>query len=354
MVATPTKETQQSPSTQRRKETILSPRFYTTDFEAMAKMDITDSEADYQAILEEFKADYNRRHFRRDKDFDQSWEHLDDRTKQAFRVFLEGSCTSEFSGFLLYKEIAVKLKDKSPLMAECFSLMSRDEARHAGFLNKAMPDFNLQIDLSVLSKSKQYVYFAPKFIFYATYLSEKIGYWRYIKIHQHLAKNPENRIYPIFKFFENWCQDENRHGDFCNLLLKSQPQFVSDWRAKLWCRFFLLSVFATMYLNDICNRSDFYEAIGLDTQQYVEAVLRDTNEESARAFPVILDLENPKFWSCLEKCVAINGKLKAIAESNQPKVIKKLRALPHYVANGWQFVTMYLLKPIDVDKAAVL
>jgi magnesium-protoporphyrin IX monomethyl ester (oxidative) cyclase len=352
MVATLTRDTSQS--TQKRKETILSPRFYTTDFEALANMDISDSEEDYKAILEEFRADYNRRHFRRDKEFEQSWEHLDDRTRQAFRVFLEGSCTSEFSGFLLYKEIAVKIKDKSPIMAECFSLMSRDEARHAGFLNKAMPDFNLQLDLSVLSKSKKYVYFAPKFIFYATYLSEKIGYWRYIKIHQHLAKHPEHRVYPLFKFFENWCQDENRHGDFCYLLLKSQPQFLNDWRAKLWCRFFLLSVFATMYLNDICNRSDFYEAIGLDTRKYVDAVLRDTNKEAAVAFPVILDLDNPKFWSCLAKCEANNAKLKAIAESDQPKAIKKLRALPHYISNGLQFAKMYLLKPIEVDKAAVL
>lgn len=45
------------------KETILTPRFYTTDFEAMAKMDIADNEAELRAILEEFRADYNRHLF---------------------------------------------------------------------------------------------------------------------------------------------------------------------------------------------------------------------------------------------------------------------------------------------------
>lgn len=329
------------------KETILTPRFYTTDFEEMAKMDISPNEDELRAILEEFRIDYNRHHFVRTEEFDQSWDHIDGETRQLFVEFLERSCTAEFSGFLLYKELSRKLKDKSPLLAECFSLMSRDEARHAGFLNKAMSDFNLSLDLGFLTKSRSYTFFKPKFIFYATYLSEKIGYWRYITIFRHLEAHPEDRIYPIFRFFDNWCQDENRHGDFFDAIMRAQPQFLNDWKAKLWSRFFLLSVFATMYLNDI-QRAGFYKALGLDAREYDIHVIKKTNESAAKVFPVILDVEKPEFYDRLDVCIANNQKLSAIVNSSTPKPLQLLQKLPYYVSNGWQLLRLYLMKPIEV------
>ncbi|MEB3342312.1 magnesium-protoporphyrin IX monomethyl ester (oxidative) cyclase [Okeania sp.] len=328
------------------KETILTPRFYTTDFDEMAKMDISVNEDELLAILEEFRVDYNRHHFVRDEKFDQSWEHIDGDTRRLFVEFLERSCTAEFSGFLLYKELGRRLKDKSPVLAECFTLMSRDEARHAGFLNKAMSDFNLSLDLGFLTKSRKYTFFKPKFIFYATYLSEKIGYWRYITIYRHLEAHPEDRIYPIFHFFESWCQDENRHGDFFDAIMRAKPDILNDWQAKLWCRFFLLSVFATMYLNDV-QRADFYAAIGLNARDYDKYVIEKTNETSGRVFPMILDVESPEFYERLEVCVKNNEKLTAIANSNQPGFVKFFQKLPLYVSNGWQFLKLYLMKPIE-------
>lgn len=328
------------------KDTILTPRFYTTDFDEMAKMDISVNEDELRAILEEFRVDYNRRHFVRDEQFDQSWEHIDGETRRLFVEFLERSCTAEFSGFLLYKELSRKLKDKSPLLAECFLLMSRDEARHAGFLNKAMADFNLQLDLGFLTKSKKYTFFKPKFIFYATYLSEKIGYWRYITIYRHLEAHPENRVYPLFNFFENWCQDENRHGDFFDAIMRAQPSILKDWRARLWCRFFLLSVFATMFLNDI-QRSGFYAALGLDAREYDIHVIKKTNETAARVFPVMLNVEHPEFFQRLDHCTENNVKLAQIAESNAPGVVKFFRKLPLYVSSGIELIRLYFMKPID-------
>ncbi|XFA73177.1 magnesium-protoporphyrin IX monomethyl ester (oxidative) cyclase [Thermosynechococcaceae cyanobacterium Okahandja] len=357
-------------------ETILTPRFYTTDFEAMAAMSITKNEAELQAILEEFRTDYNRHHFVRDAEFEQSWDHIDGETRQLFIEFLERSCTAEFSGFLLYKELSRKLKDRNPVLAECFALMSRDEARHAGFLNKAMSDFNLSLDLGFLTQSRSYTYFEPEFIFYATYLSEKIGYWRYITIYRHLEKHPEHRIYPIFRFFENWCQDENRHGDFFDAIMRSQPQMLDRPRTlwqkikefplslsgrkwaryfmvcwlppTLWCRFFLLSVFATMYLNDL-QRAKFYAAIGLDAREYDREVIAKTNETAGRVFPIILDVDHPEFYARLEKCVENNAKLSNISQTGGGF----LKKLPLYLSNLTQMIKLFLL-PVKAPTPSVV
>jgi magnesium-protoporphyrin IX monomethyl ester (oxidative) cyclase len=328
------------------KETLLTPRFYTTDFDEMARMDLSVNEDELRAIVEEFRADYNRHHFVRDAQFEQSWDHIDGETRKLFVEFLERSCTAEFSGFLLYKELGRRLKDKSPLLAEGFNLMSRDEARHAGFLNKALSDFNLSLDLGFLTKSRSYTFFKPKFIFYATYLSEKIGYWRYITIYRNLEANPNHQIYPIFRWFENWCQDENRHGDFFDAVMRAQPQTLNDWRARLWCRFFLLSVFATMYLNDI-QRTGFYESLGLNTREFEYEVIDKTNKTAGRVFPVMLNTDHPDFYKRLEVCVKNNEKLAEIASSSTPKPLQFLQKLPYYASSAWQVLRLYLIKPID-------
>ncbi|RRT35115.1 hypothetical protein B296_00051753 [Ensete ventricosum] len=195
------------------------------------------------------------------------------------------------------------------------------------FLNKGLSDFNLALDLGFLTKARKYTFFKPKFIFYATYLSEKIGYWRYITIYRHLKANPEFQLYPIFKYFENWCQDENRHGDFFSALLKAQPQFLNDWKAKLWSRFFCLSVFLSFPVNTILGN--------------------ETNRTTARIFPAVLDVENPEFKRKLDRMVEINEKLAAIGESQDIPVVKNLKRIPLIAGLVSELVAAYLMPPVE-------
>ncbi|CAN6716251.1 hypothetical protein FF1_009238 [Malus domestica] len=333
------------------KETLLAPRFYTTDFDEMETLFNTEinknlNEAEFEALLQEFKTDYNQTHFVRNKEFKEAADKLQGPLRQIFVEFLERSCTAEFSGFLLYKELGRRLKKTNPVVAEIFSLMSRDEARHAGFLNKGLSDFNLALDLGFLTKARKYTFFKPKFIFYATYLSEKIGYWRYITIYRHLKENPEYQCYPIFNYFENWCQDENRHGDFFSALMKAQPQFLNDWKAKLWSRFFCLSVYVTMYLND-CQRTAFYQGIGLNTKEFDMHVIIETNRTTARIFPAVLDVENPEFKRKLDRMVEINQKLIAVGESDDIPLVKNLKRIPMVAALASELLAAYLMPPIE-------
>lgn len=304
------------------------------------------NQEEMEAVLKEFQQDYNQRHFVRNDTFRAAADKIEGPTRKIFVEFLERSCTAEFSGFLLYKELGRRLKKINPTVAEVFTLMSRDEARHAGFLNKALSDFDLALDLGFLTKNRKYTFFKPKFIFYATYLSEKIGYWRYISIYRHLQRNPDCQLYPMFEYFENWCQDESRHGDFFSALLKSQPQFLNNWESKLWCRFFCLSVYVTMYLNDH-QRSAFYEAVGLQTTEFNQHVIVETNKTTARIFPAVLDVENPEFFERCDKMVELNKQLSAIGASDAPDFVKSLQKLPILAGFASELIALFFMAPVE-------
>tara|TARA_B100000524_G_C23493409_1_gene314246 strand:- start:277 stop:621 length:345 start_codon:yes stop_codon:yes gene_type:complete len=101
-----------------------------------------------------------------------------------------------------------------------------------------------------------------------------------------------------------------------------------------------------MYLNDI-QRSEFYATIGLDSRQFDKYVIVKTNQSAATLFPVVYDVEDPKFFELMEVCASANQLLIDNEKSNVDPISKFVNKLSAYSQMASGLIQMYFLPVVE-------
>ncbi|NDC21077.1 MAG: DUF3623 family protein [Burkholderiaceae bacterium] len=89
--------------------------------------------------------------------------------------------------------------------------------------------------------------------------------------------------------------------------MRANPHLLTGLN-KYWIRFFCLAVYSTMYVRDH-SRPQLYKAMQISPTDYDKKVLRITNEITKQVFPITLNLDDPRFYECMNQMLALFQKM---------------------------------------------
>jgi magnesium-protoporphyrin IX monomethyl ester (oxidative) cyclase len=89
--------------------------------------------------------------------------------------------------------------------------------------------------------------------------------------------------------------------------MRANPNLLTGLN-KYWIRFFCLAVYSTMYVRDH-SRPQLYKAMQISPTDYDKKVLHITNEITKQVFPITLNLDDPRFYECMNQMLALFQKM---------------------------------------------
>ena len=106
--------------------------------------------------------------------------------------------------------------------------MSRDEGRHAGFINDTLKDFKIGVDLGFLTKIEEVHLSSSRSSSSTRPISPRRSAMPATSPSSATSRPIRSgAFHPIFKWFEKWCNDEFRHGEAFALLMRANPELLS-------------------------------------------------------------------------------------------------------------------------------
>ena len=137
--------------------------------------------------------------------------------------------------------------------------------------------------------------------------------------------------------------------------MRSNPKLLSGVN-RLWIRFFLIAVYATMYVRDH-SRPEFHQALGISPTEYDRQVLEITSDISKQVFPFTINLHDPRVWKGFNKLREISDAVEGLKQKGG--VFSAIRRGSLAVSAVTTFLHIYLLPvvpnelPADIRLAPV-
>jgi magnesium-protoporphyrin IX monomethyl ester (oxidative) cyclase len=121
--------------------------------------------------------------------------------------------------------------------------------------------------------------------------------------------------------------------------MRAQPNLLRGGNV-YWIRFFLLAVYATMYVRDH-SRPMLHNAMGLDSTEYDYTVFRITTEITKQVFPVSLDTDSEAFRRGLRRLTEVQAQLD-VAKA-RGGLMGRLAQARWAAVGAWTFARLYFL-----------